>query len=198
MPTRPTPTPDVSRVAGNPVPELEDFLFLFFEPSTTSQLAGKAFWERRHARTRDVDPPTSKQTALSQREALTEWDVKHGERYAELRDITQPTLAVNGNHDIMLPTINSYILAQHIAEAQLIVYPDSGHGSLFQYPKLFVDDVSRSSTPSRLSPDCFGLREPAPRTCRARVAHKALARFALTEELRAPRPTDRATIPASA
>jgi pimeloyl-ACP methyl ester carboxylesterase len=38
----------------------------------------------------------------------------------------------------MIPTINSYILSQKIPRAQLIVYPDSGHGSLFQFPELFV------------------------------------------------------------
>jgi pimeloyl-ACP methyl ester carboxylesterase len=53
-------------------------------------------------------------------------------------------LVVNGDHDIMLPTINSHILSRHIPAAQLVVYPDSGHGSLFQYPRLFVDQVSRS------------------------------------------------------
>ena len=50
---------------------------------------------------------------------------------------------MNGNRDIMLPTINSYILAQNIPQAELVLYPDSGHGALFQYPSLFVDDVSR-------------------------------------------------------
>ena len=53
-------------MARHEVPALEDFLFLFFEPSETSQLAGKAFWERRHQRTADVDPPTSAQTAQAQ------------------------------------------------------------------------------------------------------------------------------------
>jgi pimeloyl-ACP methyl ester carboxylesterase len=40
--------PRVRAVADNPVPVMEDFLFLFFEPSETSQRAGKAFWQRRH------------------------------------------------------------------------------------------------------------------------------------------------------
>jgi hypothetical protein len=55
-----------------------------------------------------------------------------------LKTIKQPTLVVNGNDDIMVPTINSFTLSQHIPNAQLIVYPDSGHGALFQYPELFV------------------------------------------------------------
>ena len=135
--------PAVSEVAGHPDPTIEDFLFLFFEQSETSQRAGRAFWERRHQRTLDVDPPSSPQTAIAQRAALTEWADPRGERFGDLQFIRQPTLVVNGDHDIMLPTINSYILSQHIPAAQLVIYPDSGHGSLFQYPRLFVDEVSR-------------------------------------------------------
>jgi pimeloyl-ACP methyl ester carboxylesterase len=58
-----------------------------------------------------------------------------------LKTITQPTLVVNGRRDNMVPTINSYHLTQHIPTAQLIVYPDSGHASLFQYSELFVSHV---------------------------------------------------------
>jgi hypothetical protein len=55
--------PDVNYVATrNEVLSLEDFRFLFFVPSQTSQAAGERFWERRHQRTMDVDPPTSKQS----------------------------------------------------------------------------------------------------------------------------------------
>jgi pimeloyl-ACP methyl ester carboxylesterase len=117
---------------------LEAFLYLFFRPSETSQAAGKAFWKRRHLRKNDVDPPSSPQTMAAQRAAITAWRQVQGERYSELKNIKQPTVVVNGNHDVMIPTINAYTLSQKIPQAQLIIYPDSGHGSLFQFPQLFV------------------------------------------------------------
>ncbi len=74
----------------------------------------------------------------AQRAAIIAWSKITGERYAELSGIRQPTLVVNGNDDIMIPTINSYNLSQKISGAQLIIYPDSGHGALFQFSELFV------------------------------------------------------------
>jgi pimeloyl-ACP methyl ester carboxylesterase len=133
----PRTNPRVSEVAANPVPVCEDFLFLFFSPSEAGQAAGRAFWERRHQR-KDADPPSSPQTMKAQQEAAMEWRELRGKRYADLKSIKQPTLVVNGNDDIMVPTINSFTLSQHIPNAQLILYPDSGHGALFQYPELFV------------------------------------------------------------
>jgi pimeloyl-ACP methyl ester carboxylesterase len=117
---------------------IEAFLYLFFRPSETSQAAARAFWARRHVRKEDVDPPTSAQTMAAQRAALTEWRQPRGERFAELKAIKQPTLVVNGDNDIMVPTINSFTLSQNIPDAQLIIYPDAGHGALFQVPELFV------------------------------------------------------------
>lgn len=134
--------PDVGKIAGRPELTMEDYLFLFFGPSDASRAAGREFWSRRHQRTEDVDPPSSVQTAQAQRAALTQWNSPRRERFGELKEISQPTLVVSGSHDIMLPTINSYILAQHIPRAELIVYPDSGHGSVFQYPSLFVGHAS--------------------------------------------------------
>jgi pimeloyl-ACP methyl ester carboxylesterase len=136
--------PDVNTVGTrNATVTLEDIQFLFFAPSPTSQAASESYWERRLQRAVDTDPPTSKQTMQAQIKAIVDWAQPHGEPLAELATITQPTLVVNGNHDIMVPTINSYVLAQHIPNAELIIYPDSGHGSLFQYPDLFVTHVTR-------------------------------------------------------
>jgi pimeloyl-ACP methyl ester carboxylesterase len=74
--------------------------------------------------------------------AIQAWRVSRGERFAELKNIRQPTLVMNGSNDVMVPTINSFTLSQHIPDAQLIIYPDAGHGSQYQYPELFVRHVS--------------------------------------------------------
>jgi hypothetical protein len=49
----------------------------------------------------------------------------------------------------MPPDVNAYFLVKHLKNAQLILYPDSGHGALFQYSKLFVEHVALSGRLSR-------------------------------------------------
>jgi pimeloyl-ACP methyl ester carboxylesterase len=52
-------------------------------------------------------------------------------------------IVVNGKDDIMVPSINSYILQQHLPDARLILYPDSGHGSHFQFSEEFAEEAAR-------------------------------------------------------
>lgn len=66
-------------------------------------------------------------------------DRVHNQTCHRLHQIKQPLLVTNGVVDTMVPTENSYILAQQLPDAQLIIYPDSGHGHLFQYPRLFAE-----------------------------------------------------------
>ena len=70
--------------------------------------------------------------------AFHEWDQRSGERFAYLRTIVQPTLVLNGVHDEMIPVVNSYSLSENLPNAVMLIYPDAGHGSLFQYHESFA------------------------------------------------------------
>jgi pimeloyl-ACP methyl ester carboxylesterase len=50
---------------------------------------------------------------------------------------------VQGSNDVIIPTVNSYVLQQNLPNAQLILYPGANHGSFYQYPQLFVSDAGR-------------------------------------------------------
>lgn len=114
--------------------------FLFFSPTPTSQAAADDFLGRLDGRTlQDRDTPVTNESIGAQLTALAKWE--QGTSPAGLATITQPALVVNGDDDIMLPTINSFELAQLLPNAQLSVYPDSGHGGIFQHHDLFVQQT---------------------------------------------------------
>lgn len=124
-------------------PREELFLDLFFSGSSDSQSAGRSFLARLRERKENRDPAISDKVAPAQIGAIYAWGaVPTADRYSRLKEIKQPVLVVQGHTDMMIPTINSYILQQQLPNAELILYPDSNHGSLFQYPNRFVEVAS--------------------------------------------------------
>jgi pimeloyl-ACP methyl ester carboxylesterase len=115
----------------------EMWLPILFAPSETSQAAGRAYLARMMAR-KDRDAAVSMETVQAQGAAIAAYGAEKDETYAHLKRLHQPTLVVNGDNDIIIPTINSYLLQQHLPCAQLILYPDANHGAHHQYPELFV------------------------------------------------------------
>jgi pimeloyl-ACP methyl ester carboxylesterase len=110
--------------------------FLFFSPTATSQAAADAFLGRLGERTADPAPAATDETIGAQVTALAKWE--RSSTPAGLANVSQPVLVVNGDNDVMIPTISSFTLARALPNARLSIYPDSGHGALFQHHELFV------------------------------------------------------------
>src|SRR5258706_801096 len=138
-----TLTPEAQRIFGaiyDPPDEL--WLKVHFTESEASQAAGREVLKRFKHRTRDRDPEVNERVAPAQIEAIGKWGVQRAGSYEYLRNIEQPTLVVNGDSDVIIYSINSWVLQQNIPNAQLIIYPDANHGSQYQYPERFVRHVS--------------------------------------------------------
>jgi len=125
-----TLTPEAQAIFGKTyaVPE-ELWLSVFFTPTETSQAAGRAFLERFRARKENRDPEVSEKVAPAQIAALEKWGAARKAPYAYLKSIKQPTLVVNGGNDVIIYTVNSFILQQNLPNAQLILSPDTGHST---------------------------------------------------------------------
>jgi len=109
--------------------------FLFFNRNATGKRAAKAFVERLKERTADRDKPITVKAFQTQLKAIKRWGRSAP---ADLSKITQPTLIANGDHDRMVPSVLSDDLHRRIKDSELIIYPDSGHGGIFQYHREFV------------------------------------------------------------
>ncbi|QCP52995.1 alpha/beta hydrolase [Trinickia violacea] len=137
-------TPEAQEIFGAAYAEPDHlWLRVHFSPSEASQAAGREFLARFRRRTENRDPAASDTVAPAQLAALAKWGKPQDNPYAYLSALRQPTLVVNGDNDVIIYTVNSLILRKHIPDAQLILYPDANHGSLYQYPERFVEDVSR-------------------------------------------------------
>lgn len=134
----PQPHPKVREVMTRGANDEADFLFLFHPESDDATAKGRASI-RRIAAQPDRGPLTTAASAMAQLKAIGAWK---GVR-DRLRDLIQPVLVANGAHDVMLPAYRSFILSQEAPNAKLIVYPDAGHGFLFQEIEDFSLQIDR-------------------------------------------------------
>jgi pimeloyl-ACP methyl ester carboxylesterase len=112
----------------------------FFTQSEASKAAGRAYVVRLKLRVRDRDAPVSKPAAIAELAAIREWGViPQRDRFAMLGRIHHSTLVVHGNKDVVVKPINAFLLAEHLPNAQLIMYPDASHGSQSQHAEVFLE-----------------------------------------------------------
>ncbi|MGH9977916.1 MAG: alpha/beta fold hydrolase [Nitrososphaeraceae archaeon] len=66
----------------------------------------------------------------------------------KLSNITQPMLIILGTEDAFTPAANSYIMAEKIPGARLVLIRGAGHGLMHQYPDIFNSMVTTFSQAS--------------------------------------------------
>jgi pimeloyl-ACP methyl ester carboxylesterase len=149
-----TPKPSTAELFAKQYERQDEmWLPIMFAPSETSQAAGRAYLERIRRRP-DRDTPVSAEAAVAHSTAARVWGRPNVDGFASLRNIAQQTLVVNGSDDVVIPTVNSFILQQHMPNAKLVLYPDSNHGGHYQFHddfvaqvKLFLDGPEGSTEP---------------------------------------------------
>ena len=119
----------------------EPLLYIMFKQTPASQAKGMEYLGRFMERT-DRDAPTSLATRDAQYDAVLDWGVPDHNKLQRLAAIIQPTLVANGDDDLMCPPRLTHLMGGLIPNAQVKIYPDAGHGFLWQHHKEFGDDVN--------------------------------------------------------
>jgi pimeloyl-ACP methyl ester carboxylesterase len=109
--------------------------FLFFTRTPNGRRAGKEFLARLEERTNDRDTAMSVRSFRAQLKAIHRWGKQQP---ADLASIHQPVLVINGESDRMVPSKNTVDIDRRLPNSELVVYPDAGHGGVFQFHEDFV------------------------------------------------------------
>ncbi|GAA1979968.1 alpha/beta hydrolase [Microbacterium pumilum] len=118
--------------------------FLFFNRNDTGKRAAKAFIARLHERTVDRDKPITTRAFRTQLKAIRDFGRSAP---SDLSQLTLPTLIANGDNDRMVPSVLSEDLHRRIKGSELIIYPDSGHGGIFQFHANFAPIAANFLSP---------------------------------------------------
>ena len=112
--------------------------YLFFTKTENGRAAARQFLKRLKERTNDRDKSISPIAFRAQLKAIHAWG---RQERSDLAGIQQPVFVANGDHDRMVPSSNSVDLARRLPNSRLTLYPDAGHGGVFQHHDQFVDEV---------------------------------------------------------
>ena len=126
----------------------EHLLYIMFAHTETSQAKGKELLGRLLERREGRDTPTSDRARDGQYDAIVDWGIPDHAALQRLTGIKSPTLVIQGDNDLMIPTKLSHLLTGLIPDARIQIYPDAAHGFLLQYPARVADDVDRFLTES--------------------------------------------------
>jgi pimeloyl-ACP methyl ester carboxylesterase len=133
--------PEVIGAVGQPQPNPQGYLDVFFAPTSTSQEPGQQAAGRIFGRTNNRDEPTTWQTRQAQYDAVRTWGIPNHSLLERVSAIDLPVFVANGDSDPMILPPYSYLLAGLLPNARLTIYPDSAHGFLFQHHSQFAADV---------------------------------------------------------
>jgi pimeloyl-ACP methyl ester carboxylesterase len=134
--------PAVIGAVGEPEPNPQGYLDVFFAHTGTSREAGQQVAGRIFGRTTNRDAPTTWQTRQAQYDAVCTWGIPNHSLLERVAAIDLPVFVANGDSDPMILPRYSYLLAGLLPDARLTIYPDSAHGFLFQHHGQFAADVS--------------------------------------------------------
>jgi pimeloyl-ACP methyl ester carboxylesterase len=134
--------PAVIDAIGTAQTSPDEYLDVFFAPSSSSRQAGQQALGRMYARTEDRDVATTWATREAQYDAVCTWGIPDHALLQRLSCLQMPVFVANGDTDPMILPHYSYLLAGLVPQARLKIYPDSAHGFLFQHHKEFAADVS--------------------------------------------------------
>jgi pimeloyl-ACP methyl ester carboxylesterase len=133
--------PEVIGAVGEPETRPQQYLEVFFSPSSSSRQAGQEVLGRIYARTQDRDAVTTWATREAQYDAVCTWGIPNHALLQRVSCLEMPVFVANGDSDPMILPRYSYLLAGLIPQARVKVYPDSAHGFLFQHHAEFAADV---------------------------------------------------------
>ena len=133
--------PDVISAVGEPEPNPQGYLKVFFAHTPTSRQAGKDAAGRIFGKTANQDAPTTWQTRQAQYDAVCRWGIPNHSLLQRVSGIDLPVFVANGDSDPMILPRYSYLLTGLLPDARLKIYPDSAHGFLFQHHTEFAADL---------------------------------------------------------